>query len=36
MGQAVAHAIQELAHFLGATTINYCKELPEGWKHLLS
>jgi uncharacterized protein len=36
MGQAVANAIQELANFLGATTINYCQELPEGWKHLLS
>jgi uncharacterized protein YcaQ len=36
MGLAVANAIQELANFLGAATINYCQELPEGWKHLLS
>ena len=34
--QAVANAIQELAHFLGATAIAYSQQVPQGWKHLLS
>jgi len=36
MGQAIVNAIQELARFLKATTINYSHQIPEGWKHLLS
>jgi uncharacterized protein YcaQ len=36
MGQAVTHAIQELAHFLGATAITYGDQVPQGWRHLLS
>jgi uncharacterized protein YcaQ len=35
MGQAVIHAIQELAHFLNATTINYSHQMPQDLKHLL-
>jgi uncharacterized protein YcaQ len=35
-GQAIAVAIQELAAFLGATTINYSHQLPEGWKRILT
>jgi uncharacterized protein len=35
-GQAIAAAIEELAAFLGATTINYSHQRPEGWKHILS
>ena len=33
-GQAIAGAIEELAAFLGATTISYSHRLPEGWKHI--
>jgi uncharacterized protein len=36
MGQVVTHAIQELAHFLGATSITYGDQVPQGWKHLLN
>jgi uncharacterized protein YcaQ len=35
-GQAIAAVIEELAKFLGATTINYSHQLPEGWKQILS
>jgi uncharacterized protein YcaQ len=35
MGQAVVNAIQELARFLGATTIAYSHQVPQSWKHLL-
>jgi uncharacterized protein len=35
-GQAVAAAIEELAAFLGATTISYSYQLPEGWKQMLA
>ena len=35
-GQAVAAAIEELAEFLGATTLNYSHQLPEGWKQILT
>jgi uncharacterized protein len=35
-GQAVAAAIEELAAFLGATTISYSHQLPEGWKQILA
>jgi len=35
-GQAIAAAIEELAEFLGATTISYSHQLPEGWKQILS
>jgi hypothetical protein len=28
-------AIQELAEFLGATTISYSHQIPEGWKRIL-
>jgi uncharacterized protein len=35
-GQAVAATIEELAEFLGATTINYNHQLPEGWKQILA
>jgi uncharacterized protein YcaQ len=35
MDQTVAHAIQELAHFLGATAIAYGDHVPQGWKRLL-
>jgi uncharacterized protein YcaQ len=34
-GQAIAVAIAELATFLGATTISYSPQVPEGWKKLL-
>jgi uncharacterized protein len=34
-GQAIAAAIEELAEFLGATTISYSHQLPEGWKQIL-
>ena len=36
MGHAVSNAIQELAHFLNAMSINYCQQVPQEWKHLLS
>jgi uncharacterized protein YcaQ len=36
MGHAVTNAIQELARFLNAKEINYCQQVPQGWKHLLS
>jgi uncharacterized protein YcaQ len=36
MGLAVANAIEELARFLGATTIHYSQQVPQDWKHLLS
>jgi len=35
-GQAIAVAIEELAAFLGATTISYSHQLPEGWKRILT
>jgi uncharacterized protein YcaQ len=35
-GRAIAAAIEELAEFLGATTISYSHQLPEGWKQILS
>lgn len=35
-GRAVATAIEELATFLGATTVQYGEQIPEAWKHLLS
>ena len=35
-GQALAVAIEELAAFLGATTISYSHQLPEGWKTILN
>lgn len=35
-GQAVANAIEELATFLGATTINYSQQVPESWKYFLA
>lgn len=35
MGQAVANAIEELAHFLNATVINYGQQVPQEWKHFL-
>jgi uncharacterized protein YcaQ len=31
-GQAIAAAIEELAEFLGATTISYSHQIPKGWK----
>jgi uncharacterized protein len=34
-GQAIAAAIEELAAFLGATTISYSHQIPEGWKKIL-
>jgi uncharacterized protein YcaQ len=34
-GQAIAAAIEDLAEFLGATTIIYSHQLPEGWKQIL-
>ena len=33
-GQALTAAIEELAAFLGATTISYTHQLPEGWKQI--
>ena len=35
-GQAIAMAIEELAAFLGATTISYSHQVPEGWKLILT
>jgi uncharacterized protein YcaQ len=35
-GQAIAVAIEELAEFLGATTISYSHQVPEGWKKILT
>ncbi len=35
-GQAIAVAIEELAAFLGATTISYSHQIPEGWKLILT
>lgn len=35
-GQLVANTIEELATFLGATTITYSHHVPEDWKHILS
>jgi uncharacterized protein len=35
-GQAIAVAIEELAAFLGATTISYSHLIPEGWKQILT
>ncbi len=35
-GQAIAVAIEELAAFLGATTISYSHQIPEGWKTILT
>ncbi len=35
-GQALAVAIEELAAFLGATTISYSHQIPEGWKLILT
>jgi uncharacterized protein len=35
-GQAIAVAIEELAAFLGATTISYSRQVPEGWKGILT
>jgi hypothetical protein len=35
-GQAIAVAIEELAAFLGATTISYNHQKPEGWKQILN
>jgi uncharacterized protein YcaQ len=35
-GQAIAVAIEELAAFLGATTISYSPQIPEGWKRILT
>ncbi len=35
-GRAVARAIEELATFLGAKTIQYGEQVPVAWKHLLS
>ena len=35
-GQAIAVAIEELAAFLGATTISYSHQIPEGWKQILT
>jgi uncharacterized protein YcaQ len=35
-GQAIAVAIEELAAFLGATTISYSHQIPEGWKRILT
>jgi uncharacterized protein YcaQ len=35
-GQAIAVAIEELAAFLGATTISYSHQKPEGWKRILT
>lgn len=35
-GQAIAVAIEELAAFLGATTISYSHQMPEGWKRILT
>ncbi len=32
-GHAVATAIEELAIFLGATTIQYSQQVPRAWKH---
>ncbi len=34
--QALAVAIEELAAFLGATTISYNHQIPEGWKRILT
>ena len=36
IGHAVSTAIEELATFLGATTIQYSQQVPEVWKHFLS
>lgn len=35
-GQAIAAAIEELAAFLGATTISYSHQMPEDWKLILT
>jgi hypothetical protein len=35
-GQAIAVAIEELTAFLGATTISYSHQMPEGWKGILT
>jgi uncharacterized protein len=35
-GQAIAVTIEELATFLGATTISYSHQVPEGWKQVLA
>jgi uncharacterized protein len=35
-GQAITVAIEELAAFLGATTISYSHQIPEGWKRILT
>jgi uncharacterized protein YcaQ len=35
-GRAIAVAIEELAAFLGATTIIYSHQIPEGWKQILT
>jgi uncharacterized protein YcaQ len=35
-GQAIAVAIEELAAFLGASTISYSHLKPEGWKRILT
>jgi uncharacterized protein YcaQ len=35
-GQAIAMAIEGLAAFLGATTISYSHQIPEGWKRILT
>lgn len=35
-GQAIAAAIEELAAFLGASTISYSHQLHKGWKQILS
>jgi hypothetical protein len=32
----VRNAIEELAAFLGATTISYSHQVPEGWKQILT
>jgi hypothetical protein len=33
---SLAVAIEELAAFLGATTISYSRQLPESWKRILT
>jgi uncharacterized protein len=35
-GQAIAVTIEDLAAFLGATTISYSHQVPEGWKQILT
>ncbi len=35
-GQAIAVTIEELAAFLGATTISYSHQMPAGWKRILT